>query len=291
MGRCGVRENLAGILYATNHEEIAHLEVETIERVPLFHYRPGAKVLALGSLGESFPAELAPPSRPSGVTHDTRYATAAEAVDIALSRKVDAIAYAGGEPFMWLEQWVEIGAAARTAGLRNVAITNGYALPEAVADVTPLLDAVNVALLGSAAAYRKRGLEVDPVLETARSLHSAGIHIELTFTVVADLSDTVDDAREVAAIARSLGEPPLHLASPLHPDTAAPVKTMLRLNDALAAMLPYVHISNVYGSTPNTLCRACGATLIDRRGPRHVASGLTPAGTCARCGAPAPIRL
>jgi pyruvate formate lyase activating enzyme len=292
-GRCRVRQNLSGVLYTSNYEEAARLEVEAIERIPLYHFRPGARVLALGAFGDSFPAELVAPSCLSGAPAESRFATAREIVDIAASARAGAIACAGGEPFMWLEQWREVGTLARNEGLAIVAMTNGFALPPAVADAAALTDAVNLYILGPAEVYRRR-LQADraPVIEAAQAFRAAGAHLELTLLVLAGENDHPAALDDLVATAESLGRPPVHVSSPFHADTAAPVKSVRAVYEALRPRLPHVYLSTVYpGAEPNTLCPACKAVLVERMPMRTAPKGLAPDGTCAACGAPGRVRL
>jgi pyruvate formate lyase activating enzyme len=226
-GRCEVRLDLHGVLYATNFEELSRCDVLPVEAVPLARFRPGTRFLTVGGIGESFPAELAPPTRPVGVEGDTKWAATHETIDIAAGQKVAGLAFAGGEPFMWLEHWRDLAAAARAEGLATVAVTNAFALPAAVAEIAPHLDAVNVAFYGPAATYRlAAGIDRAPVLETLAALRAAGVHLELTYLVLAHDNDTPAAIDETTQLVRDHGIATIHVASPAHLDTAAPVKAV-----------------------------------------------------------------
>lgn len=247
LGRCRVRQNLGGVLYATNYEEYARLELRPIEEVPFARFRPGSRFLAIGAFGDSFPPELAAPAATAGRSGESRWGPAHEAIDIAVAKGAAGLACAGGEPFMWLEQWGELAAAARAEGLLNAAVTNGFALPEAVAEVAPLLDAVNLSFLGTDEAYRRRaGTGRAPVLETARALRDRGVHIEMTYLVLAGPDEPESAFDEVARVARDLGAAALHVASPLHLHTAATVRAVTRGADLLRERFEPIVVSGVY---------------------------------------------
>jgi pyruvate formate lyase activating enzyme len=291
-GRCDVRENLGGILYVTSYDELTSLEPAPVEAIPLFHFRPGARFLALGSIGDSFPPELAAWRQPAS-PDSTRWATAQEVIDIAVSQKVAGIACAGGEPFMWLELWREVAAAARAEKLASVAVTNGYALAPARADVAPLLDAVNITYLGPAEAYRRRGLEHAPVVETALDLQARGVHVELTLVVLPGENDAPAALADTAALAARLGGVALHVTSAVHFETAATVKTMQRAAEHLRARAPHVYLSGMYGTgDATTRCAACQAVLVERHaGKSSAVKNLARDGTCAACGSRNAVRL
>jgi pyruvate formate lyase activating enzyme len=290
VGICGVRRNLGGALYAESYEEVSRLDPEPVERLPLYHFRPGTSALAIGAPGESFPPEVAPPSQP--LAGDTRPVELHEVVDIAVGRGIPALAYAGGEPFMWFEQMRDLCERARAEGLANLLVTNGYARE---ARIERLIDAANVLLLGPARVYEQRAdAERDHVLATVDAFRAAGVHLEATFVVLAGVNDDEASVAETAAlVAERFGEAaPLHVASPLDPETAAPVQTMLRVHGALATRLPFVYLSDVYArEANNTVCRRCGALLVDRQHARVATPGLAADGRCASCGAHNSFRI
>ncbi|MCK9335783.1 MAG: AmmeMemoRadiSam system radical SAM enzyme, partial [Candidatus Cloacimonetes bacterium] len=47
-GLCNSRQNESGLLYATNYGQTVALALDPIEKKPLYHYRPGSKILSLG---------------------------------------------------------------------------------------------------------------------------------------------------------------------------------------------------------------------------------------------------
>ncbi len=294
-GACGVRRNLGGVLYAESYEEIARLDREPVERLPLFHFRPGSLALAVGSAGENLPEELVPPARPRGAgAGETRFAALHEVIDIAAGAGIDAIACSGGEPFMWFEQWRELAERARAEGIASLAVTNAYASEEAARAIAPLLDAANVLFLGPARVYERRaGARLDPVLRAVEALREAGVHLEATFLVLPGANDDAPSVGETAEIlAGPLGAPPVHVATPLSLEAAAPVSTILRVAGELRARLPHVYVSNVWSiEGNNSYCRVCRALLVDRMGPRVAPGGLSPDGACRACGAANGFRM
>ncbi len=50
-GFCRVRKNINGVLYSLNYGKISAVNVDSIEKKPLFHFYPGKKILSIGSIG------------------------------------------------------------------------------------------------------------------------------------------------------------------------------------------------------------------------------------------------
>ena len=57
-GICGVRENRGGTLFAATYGKVAAVAVDPIEKKPLYHFHPGARILSIGSIGCNFRCEF-----------------------------------------------------------------------------------------------------------------------------------------------------------------------------------------------------------------------------------------
>ncbi|HJK16796.1 MAG TPA: AmmeMemoRadiSam system radical SAM enzyme, partial [Methanocorpusculum sp.] len=53
-GFCGVRENVAGTLYANSYGKLAAAGLDPVEKKPLYHYLPGTQTFSLSSYGCNF---------------------------------------------------------------------------------------------------------------------------------------------------------------------------------------------------------------------------------------------
>ncbi len=53
-GRCGVRENRAGVLYSLVYGKTVAEHVDPIEKKPLFHVLPGSRTLSIATVGCNF---------------------------------------------------------------------------------------------------------------------------------------------------------------------------------------------------------------------------------------------
>jgi len=50
-GLCGVRKNIEGKLYSSNYGYISGIQIDPIEKKPLYHFHPTSAILSVGSLG------------------------------------------------------------------------------------------------------------------------------------------------------------------------------------------------------------------------------------------------
>ena len=215
-------------------------------------------------------------------------------MDEARALGAGSVAYTYVEPTVFLEYALDVGRLAHEAGLRNLFITDGYATPEAVDLLAPVLDAANVDLKSfDDAFYRKLcGARLAPVLESIVAMRRAGIWLELTTLVIPGRND---DDRQLRSLARwiveTLGpETPWHV-SRFHPayrllDVApTPLTTLRRVADlGREAGLAHVYVGNAPElGLEDTRCAGCGRVVIERHG-YATRNRLTAEGTCVGCG-------
>ncbi len=291
-GICGVRGNRRGTLLALTYGTASAVQVDPVEKKPLFHFHPGRPILSIGQTGCNFRCgfcqnvhlvERRVPSFPVSIPDLVASARREGAVGIA---------YTYNEPLIAFEFVRDCARAFRSAGLANVLVTNGFVSAEPLGELLPLVDAMNIDLKSMDDAFYRTicGGALAPVLETIRA--SAGAtHVELTTLLVTGENDSDDAIRAVvdfvAGIDRDI---PLHLSRymPMHRFTAPPTPPA-RLAAAYRiarARLPYVYVGNYrLAGCADTACPSCGAVVVRRDGYRTDASGLA-GNRCASCAAP-----
>lgn len=291
-GICRVRENRGGILHALTYGRVAAVQVDPIEKKPLFHFHPGRHILSIGSIGCNFSCgfcqnhllvEGASPLVPAPIPHLVRAAREGGSVGIA---------YTYNEPMIWFEFVLDCAKAFREAGMANVLVTNGFVSREPLRELLPEVDAMNIDLKSmDPQFYRKHcGGMLPPVLETIRESASA-THVEVTNLMITGENDSEDAVRAVVDYVAGVDpEIPLHLSRyhPQHRFTAAPTHP-----ERLAAAwriarekLSYVYVGNYsIEGAEDTRCPGCTAMVVRRRGFRTTPDGLS-GRSCASCGAP-----
>jgi pyruvate formate lyase activating enzyme len=298
-GICAVRENRAGVLVCLAYGEAAAIELDPIEKKPLFHVAPGSTAYSIATGGCPFHCrfcqnwEIAQGPR-LGLHLPTTRLRPSAVVEDARSSGASSIAYTYVEPTVFLEYVLDIAVLAREAGLRNLFITDGYATPAAVGLLGPLIDAANVDLKAfDDAFYRKLcGARLAPVLESIVAMRQAGIWLELTTLVIPGRND--DDAQMLALaswIVRELGaETPWHVsrflpAFRMLDVPATPWESLQRVADiGRGAGLVHVYVGNAPQlRLQDTHCAACGQSLVERHGYR-IRSHLVGDGVCPVCG-------
>ncbi len=291
-GTCGVRENRGGTLFAATYGKVATVAVDPIEKKPLFHFHPGARILSIGSVGCNFRCEFCQnwnlvlrqvPVEPVRI---------GDLIGAARRENSVGIAYTYNEPFIQFEFVLECAKAFRAAGMKNVLVTNGYVNPAPLAELLPFVDAMNIDLKSMDPAFYRKicGGDLDPVLATIRTAAKA-THVEITTLLYTGHNDADEQVRKVVDFIADMDrEIPLHISRyfPMHRATAPPT-TPDRLASAYRIArerLSYVYVGNMrLPGAEDTVCPGCRATVIRREGYRIDARGLS-GDRCTACGEP-----
>ncbi len=298
-GLCAVRENDAGTLRSLVYGRVVSRAVDPIEKKPLFHYLPGSHAYSIATVGCNFACLNCQNHEISQYPklHQGRIAGEAagaeEIVAAAAASGCQTIAYTYTEPTIALEFYLDVMRAARSAGLGNVWVSNGYFRREADEQLVPLLDAINIDLKGISDEFSRRvvGAEVRPVLDSIARVHAAGVWVEVTTLVIPGLNDSDDALRQAAeAVAAVSPAIPWHVSRffpayrllDVPPTPIATLERAARLGRE--AGLRYVYVGNVPGGGEDTRCPGCGARLISRLG-YAVRENRLRGGRCPDCGA------
>jgi pyruvate formate lyase activating enzyme len=303
-GVCLVRINAGGDLRTLGYGNPVALHMDPIEKKPFFHVTPGAQVFSLAVAGCNMRCRFCQNWQISQVAPDEVAAqtlSPEQVVAWAVARGSRFIVYTYTEPTVFYEYMLDIARLARARGLRNGMHSCGYIRPEPLRDLLPYMDAINIDLKGfNPDFYRKMGAlaELEPVLECLRTIHAAGVWLEITNLVIPGANDDPGEIRRMCEWIRSnLGpDVPLHFSrfSPafrLRNLPPTPLETLTRAREiALAAGLRFVYIGNVPGNpAENTTCPGCGKVIIRRVGYRPEEVHLRD-GACAFCGHAVPGR-
>jgi pyruvate formate lyase activating enzyme len=298
---CRSRVNLDGTLYSLSYGNACSANVDPIEKKPLFHFLPATAAFSIAAAGCNFRClncqnwEISQ-VRPEDVRHIDLFPDAV--VQAAMTNGCRTIAYTYSEPTTFYEYMIDTARIARSKGLNNVWISNGFINREPLLALCRVLDGANVNLKSiSDDVYRQlNGGRLEPVLATFATLHRQGVHFEMTHLVVPGYGDSEEMVRRMCAwILEHLGpDYPLHFLRffpryRLDRLAPTPVATLIRFRErAMAEGIRYVYLGNVPGHAGNhTFCHHCKRLLVERQG-YHIAAFHIVAGHCRFCGTSIP---
>ncbi len=279
-GYCGVRENRNDIYYTLIYGLPCAINIDPIEKKPLFHFYPGTNALSLATAGcnvnckfcQNWDISQSRPEQTNNIDMPPK-----NIIDIARQQKVPAIAYTYSEPVIFYEYMYDIAELGHEKSVKSVMISNGYIEEKPLANLLPHLDAIKIDLKSIKEDYYKNIVKGDlnPVLDRLIQIKKSGVWLEIVFLVVPTLNDSENEFKELARwIKKYLGvDTPIHF-SRFHPQyllknlPITPEKTLQKAYDiSKAEGLEYVYLGNLPGhKAESTFCPGCGEILIERRG-------------------------
>ncbi|MDR1301466.1 MAG: AmmeMemoRadiSam system radical SAM enzyme [Treponema sp.] len=302
-GRCGVRGNQEGREELAYYGTVTALQIDPIEKKPLYHYHPGSRIFSVGFAGCNLQCPFCQNWHISQITgrellprFSLRSCSPEALVKAAQAEQVLQIAYTYTEPLIHLEFLRDCMTCAREAGIANVLVSNGCINPEAAQIILDLTDAANIDLkCFSEDTYRRiLGGDLSTVLDFITQAWKTGVHLELTTLVVPGLNDQDEEIDRCIAFLASLSPHiPWHLSAyhPAYTWNAPPTdpKRLMSLTYRARETLSYVYTGNIASafsstsSTQDTICPHCGQTLIRRQGYRIQNTGFVLHGSGPRC--------
>lgn len=291
---CGVRSNHAGTLYSDAWGKLAAINLDPIEKKPLYHFYPAQSVLSLGTLGCNLRCQFCQNWTLSCANYDnpTQTTSPQQIIDLCTQHSCHMLAYTYNEPLVWAEYAIECAKIAKPKGIKSIMVSAGYVQSTPREEIFAHMDAANIDLKGFSEEFYKNftSAQLGPVLETIKYLHTLkDFWLEITTLLIPGLNDSPEMLRaEFEWICKELGPyVPLHLSG-FHPDHkmreihATPLKTLLfAQNLALEIGLQYVYLGNVMHET-HTQCPQCANLLIKRKGYDVQITGLKD-NCCTKC--------
>ncbi len=296
-GICMVRENNFGVLNSLVYGVLSAAHIDPIEKKPLFHYKPGSNSYSIATVGCNLRCEFCQnwdlSQGPKTGKVSGKKISPKEVVEQALENDCESISFTYSEPTIFLEFAKDVGELARSEGLGNVFVSNGFMSKEAFDETESFLDAANIDIKSFSEGFYEKycGGRLKPVLDTCKRMVERGVWLEVTTLIIPGLNDSEKELSQIASfICDELGDGvPWHV-SRFHPDykltdiPPTPMESILRAVElGRDAGLKFVYSGNTpYGEYENTNCPKCGLTLVERVGYSIYKKDIS-SGTCPEC--------
>ena len=286
---------------------VGGVQCDPIEKKPFFHAYPGALAYSFGMLGCDLhcsycqnwvtsqalrdPQAVAPP----------RDTTPGALVQDALRQGARVMVSTYNEPLITAEWAVAIFKEAREQGLVTGFVSNGNGTPRVLEYLRPHVDLYKVDLKSfDDRHYRELGGRLQPILDTIRWLHAAGVWVEIVTLLVPGFNDSDTELRGLVEFVAGVSpDIPWHVTAFHHDyrmlDPANTTPAMLTRATAIgrAAGLRYVYAGNLpgrVGDLEHTFCHGCGERLVARHGYLIQDYRVTKDGMCPQCAVKVPGR-
>lgn len=219
-GFCQAHVNREGTLYNLSYGIISAIDTDNIEDKPIKHFRPGTKVLSVGSYGCSFRCDGCHNLEISwGVSaldelakgeSTAAYVTAEELVETALRFNVQGIAFTYSEPAVWLEYIIDVAKVAKEKGLYIVYVSNSFITDEALEVVAPYIDVLCSDIKSLDDVFYQdvcKKSSVNAILASIKKAYDLGIHVETRTNIIPTKNDSLEMLTNIAKwIKENLGE-------------------------------------------------------------------------------------
>ena len=270
---------------------------DPIEKKPLFHFLPGTTSISFGSIGCNLFCQHCQNftiSRAKFGQFDLTPITPDDVVRYARNTGSSSVSWTYNEPTIWHEFTTVASKAAHAAGLRTSYVTNGYIQEAPLRELKGVIDAMNIDVKAFREQFYKEicGGTLAPVLKACEVAVELGIHVELTYLIIPEHNDSMNEISEFSKWAvDSLGaEVPIHFSA-FHPDyklTRVPKTSEKTLTQAYEQArksgAEFVYLGNVFaGDKDDTYCPKCGTRVIEREG-FWVQSANLKGNKCGKCG-------
>ena len=161
VGICGVNKNVNGELKTLVYGHPIALNVDPVEKKPLYHFLPGTQVLSFGTIGCNFKCPFCQNwdiSQEKTVNEEIEVSPE-QMVELALKEGAKSIAYTYNEPTIFYPYAKDIGVIAKEKGLKNIFVSNGFESKEMIEDMATWVDAANIDLKSWDDKYYKKVLK------------------------------------------------------------------------------------------------------------------------------------
>ncbi|MFH1181993.1 MAG: AmmeMemoRadiSam system radical SAM enzyme [Candidatus Woesearchaeota archaeon] len=318
-GICGVRQNIDGKLYLIVYGKASAVNIDPVEKKPLFHFLPGTPIFSLGTVGCNFACDFCQNWDLSQATKDLRAKLVKEKraedmgievgkfgyellpekiVEITAEKKIPSIAYTYNEPIIFFEYLYDTAKLATKKGIKNVLVTNGYETDEALEKLKPYVQALNIDIKSFSSEFYTTVCKarLEKVLETIKAAKKLSFWVELTTLVIPGKNDSEGELQKIAKFIASVDKNmPWHVTAffPQYKMTdvkATPASALEKAyNIGKKAGLNYVYVGNIADDEhSNTCCHNCNALLIKREGYFVEVQDCFKSGKCQNCGTKIP---
>lgn len=255
LGACRARKNINGNLYSLNYGKITAIALDPIEKKPLYNYKPGTNILSVGTFGCnlkcSFCQNWTIAHEPTEAYDITPQDLVSKAKELEIKGNIG-IAYTYNEPSIWYEFVYETARVAKEKGLLNVLVTNGFIGKEAMNNLLPYIDAMNIDVKGYTASFYNdicKGM-LDEVKATVELVYNH-CHVEITTLIIPTLNDAIEEISDMAKWIASLSPKiPLHLTRyfpnyKMQNIPPTPKETLVKCREEALKYLNHVYLGNI----------------------------------------------
>jgi pyruvate formate lyase activating enzyme len=303
-GLCGARKNIDGEIILVTHSKPCSLNLDPVEKKPLFHYLPGSLVASIGFFGCNFKCDFCQNyslSCTKGKLLEEKVKkietiSPKEFISFAKKSSAKSVAITYNEPAISVEYNAKVFELAKkhSPKLKTIYVSNGYASEEQISFLKKpktKLNAINIDLKSFNEIFYKKvcGAELENVLKCIKDFYKTGIWIELTTLLIPGKNDSNEELKQIAGFIHDIDKNipwhvsaffPTHRMNNISPTSSEDIFRAIEIGKEKG--LNFVYGGNISGKE-NTFCPKCNSLLIERNGFNTKIFGIKK-NKCLECG-------
>lgn len=297
VGVCGVNQNINGKIECLVYGYLSALNIDPIEKKPLYHFLPNSTSLSLGTVGCNFRCPFCQNWQISQTNKIDKnsYFSSTKIVSIAKEKKCKSISYTYNEPTIFYSFAKDVALKAKEFGIKSVFVSNGFESSEVIEDMKGVIDATNIDLKSFNSNYYKKSLggNLKTVCQNLVKIKENDIHLEITTLIVPTKNDSLQECENIIKfIKENLGaDTPWHLSA-FHPDfkeqqiertSNESLKTISEMAKSYGLNYVYIGNSSFLSDKNDTICKNCKEVLVKRKYFGVIQNKILD-GNCPKCG-------
>ncbi len=276
-GFCRTRENKKGRLYSLVYNHPQAIQIDPIEKEPMYHFLPGTEILCIGTVGCNFVCQHCHNwhlSQASFKKEESYFLTPKDIIEMAKRKNIKTISFTYNEPTVFYEYILDIAKEAKKNNINIIWHSNGAINKEPLLTLLEYTDGVTIDFKGinNEILMKMSKAKIDNTLKTLKTIKEKGKWLEIVNLLIPTINDQEENIRELCKwIKENLGDDiPVHFTRyfPNYKLTIppTPISTLEKAYQIAKEIgLKYVYLGNVPGHKYNsTYCPKCNKRLIHR---------------------------
>ncbi|MDD2515868.1 MAG: AmmeMemoRadiSam system radical SAM enzyme [Candidatus Gracilibacteria bacterium] len=301
IGKCGVRQNINGKLFINVFGKAVSYNIDPIEKKPLYHFLPNTEIFSFGTVGCNFSCLFCQNWEISQTIKNTlleenelgKDLKPEYIADICMQNFIKSIAYTYNEPTIFFEYAFETMKLAKSRGIKNIFVSNGFQSKEFWEIAKDYIDAINIDLKSFSDKFYSKicGGNLNGVLKNIEFIaKNTNIWLEITTLIIPGENDSKEELEKIAKFIASINKNiPWHISAfypcykMLKKQPTSGKKLIEAYEIGKVAGLNFIYIGNLdLPGYSDTYCPKCEEKLIKRIG-YNVEIFYKKPGICHKC--------
>jgi len=218
LGFCLARRREGNKLFSENYGILTALNLDPVEKKPLYMYKPKSKILSAGSFGCNFKCGFCQNSGISQHYLPGEYTSPEKLAEMAYGLRSSGnigIAYTYNEPTVMYEYVLDTAKLLKERySMDNILVTNGYINEEPLRELLVYVDAANVDFKSFDPGFYKKQCK-GSIEDVKRNLviFNENCHLEVTTLLIGGYNDSPREIEQISRFIASVSEDiPFHIS-------------------------------------------------------------------------------